>query len=78
MRLPSMSAGKSVSAATVVRVMPMEAETEGLDMQGCSAMRWISCGAAVAICGVTCLAGPEVCIPCLAGIGMSMCLDCLT
>lgn len=59
-------------------VVATSADAEGLDLQGCSAMRWISCGAAVAICGVTCLAGPEVCIPCLAGIGMSMCLDCLT
>lgn len=44
----------------------------GLAPQGC-----LECLGAVAVCGASCLMGPEVCVPCLATAGMEACLRCL-
>lgn len=75
MRLPSMNAGKSVSAHAAPLLAPVQ---DGVDLQGCSALRWATCGVAMVACGASCLLGPEVCVPCLAAIGMPTCLDCLS
>jgi hypothetical protein len=31
----------------------------------------------VLACAASCLAGPEACIACFAGLGSSSCIDCL-
>jgi len=49
----------------------------GVNPSGCSWGKKIECAAAIAACGATCALGPEVCVPCLASIGASSCLDCL-
>ena len=36
----------------------------------------VGCSLAIAACGATCALGPEVCIPCLAGVGASSCISC--
>ena len=49
----------------------------GVVAQACSLGKKIGCGAAFIACGASCLLGPEVCVPCLAGVGATDCLDCL-
>jgi hypothetical protein len=43
----------------------------------CGVFKAIGCVAAVAACAATCVAGPEACIGCFAGVGASGCIDCL-
>jgi hypothetical protein len=37
---------------------------------------YIVCPLAFTVCGASCLLGPEVCVPCLTGIGLGACLPC--
>jgi hypothetical protein len=48
-----------------------------IEPSSCDFFKAIECAAAVVACGATCIAGPEACIPCLAGIGAEGCLDCV-
>jgi hypothetical protein len=43
----------------------------------CPWYKKVACGAAVLACAASCLAGPEACIACFAGLGSSSCIDCL-
>jgi hypothetical protein len=49
----------------------------GIIASGCSWALAAECVTAVALCGASCLLGPEVCIPCLAAGGLSYCFQCL-
>lgn len=37
---------------------------------------YIVCPVAFVACGATCVLGPEVCVPCLAAVGLEACLPC--
>ena len=37
---------------------------------------YIVCPVAFVACGATCILGPEVCVPCLAAVGLGACLPC--
>jgi hypothetical protein len=37
---------------------------------------YIVCPLAFVACGATCILGPEVCVPCLAAVGLEACLPC--
>ena len=54
-------------------------ERDNLAAEVASSCPWyevIGCSAAIAACGATCALGPEVCVPCLAGIGAGSCISC--
>jgi hypothetical protein len=48
----------------------------GASLGACPWYQTAGCAVAVVACGASCALGPEVCIPCLAGVGASSCLDC--
>lgn len=77
MKLPEMSAVASVGVAADYGQGPATFSQSAIEPQFCSVGKMLGCGAAAIACGATCLIGPEVCIPCLAGVGMTGCLDCL-
>jgi hypothetical protein len=49
----------------------------GPETHECPWYQAVGCGTAVTLCAASCAIGPEVCIPCLAAVGLSDCIDCL-
>jgi hypothetical protein len=75
MALPRMTAAQSLAGSehSYAGALRGSLSGAGISPQGC-----LGCITATALCGATCLLGPEVCVPCLASIGMQQCLSCLT
>lgn len=80
MMMPTMTATRSLSASRSLSTFsgrPGLSMNVGVESESCSIGKAALCATALAVCGATCLAGPEVCIPCLASVGAPTCLSCL-
>jgi hypothetical protein len=54
-----------------------ETDAAGTGLKSCGVFEAIRCAFAAATCGGACIAGPVVCLACLASIGYVNCSDCL-
>jgi hypothetical protein len=65
---------RNVSTANHMNVLD-----NGITASGCSTWTAVGCAASLAACGAVCYgSGGLACAPCLAAIGASSCMECLT
>ena len=78
MYLPQFTAEQSLGASiNNYQSSNLQTQNSGITPQACSLGKKIACGAAFLACGASCALGPEICLPCLAAVGATDCLDCL-
>jgi hypothetical protein len=71
------TAGAVGPSTGVWSLTPRPTSQAGLVPAECSLLKKIACGGAFVACGASCALGPEICIPCLTGVGATDCLSCL-
>jgi len=75
--IPLCAIAQAVKANEAGLLVKLLNQSNGVNLASCDFLDALRCAGAAVTCGGACIAGPAVCIACLASIGLVNCASCL-